>query len=110
LKLLLPSCDLVVYHGGAGCGMTAVCEGTPHLSLPFTPEQTAHACRVASAGVGSVHSGQTATPAEIRESVLQLLAEPGYRVAAEDLRDEMAHRPTPAALVADLEKLALASR
>jgi UDP:flavonoid glycosyltransferase YjiC (YdhE family) len=110
LKLLLPSCDLVVYHGGAGCGMTAVCAGTPHLSLPFTPEQAAHANRVASAGVGIVHNGQLVTPAEIRESARTLLANPGYRTAAEELQDEMAQRPTPAALVADLEKLALASR
>ncbi len=106
LKLLLPECDLVVYHGGAGCGMTAVCEGTPHLGLPFTPEQTAHARRVASAGLGIVHNGQTVTPAEIGASARELLADPGYRSAAAELRDEMAQRPTPAALVADLEKLA----
>ncbi len=109
LKLLLPECDLVVYHGGAGCGMTAVCAGTPHLGLPFTPEQSAHARRVAAAGVGIVHNGQTVSPAEIHESARTLLADPGYLTAAEELRDEMAQRPTPAALVADLEKLAVSS-
>lgn len=109
MKLLLPSCDLVVYHGGAGCGITAVCAGTPHLGLPLTTEQAAHAHRVASAAVGIVHNGQTVTPAEIRESTRELLGDPSYWTAAEELQDEMAQRPTPAALVADLEKLALAS-
>ncbi len=110
LRTLLPDCAAVVYHGGAGCGMTAVSTGTPHLALPFTPEQSAHAKRVAAAGVGVVHNGQTVTAQEIGESMRTLLAGQSYRLAAEALRTELEERPSPAQLVDELSQLATRSR
>jgi UDP:flavonoid glycosyltransferase YjiC (YdhE family) len=106
LKALLPDCAAVVYHGGAGCGMTAVTTATPHLALPFTPEQSAHAHRLAAAGVGIVHDGRTVTPDEIGASMRKLLADDAYRVAAANLRAENNRLPAPAQLVENLEKLA----
>ncbi len=110
LALMLPRCDVVVYHGGAGCGMTAAWAGTTHLALPFTPEQTAHARRVTGSGVGIWHDGATVDTATIGASVRALLADPGYRTAATELREELRAMPTPAQLVADLEKIASAGR
>lgn len=108
LRNLLPECAAVVYHGGAGCGMTAVSTATPHLALPFTPEQTAHARRVTGAGVGIMHDGKTVTAEQIAVSARHLLADPGYAAAAEALRLELDQRPSPAHLVEELEQLAAA--
>ncbi len=102
LKALLPSCDAVVYHGGAGCGMTALAAGTPQLALPFTPEQTVNARRLVSTGAGLCHPGRTVEPAVIRGSVTRLLEDPSYRTAAVALREQAAQLPTPAELVREL--------
>jgi len=52
-----------------------------------------------------MHDGATVDAATIRESVQQLLTEPGFAEAAATLRAEMADRPSPAQLVTELEKL-----
>ncbi|MEU9111219.1 glycosyltransferase [Streptomyces sp. NPDC048483] len=109
LNELLPSCDAVIYHGGAGCGMTAVAAGTPQLALPFTPEQSANAHRLVSTGAGLCHSGRTAGPAVIRDSVMRLLEDDSYRATALALREQAARLPTPAELVRELEASALAA-
>jgi len=106
LRLLLPSCDAVVYHGGAGCGMTAVACGTPQLALPFTPEQDTNAQRITAVGVGLVHDGATVSPSTVRSAVLSLLGEPSFAAAARRLQAQNSALPAPAALVQDLVALA----
>jgi UDP:flavonoid glycosyltransferase YjiC (YdhE family) len=106
LHLLLPGSAAVIHHGGAGCAMTAVSAGVPQLALPFTPEQTTHANRVAATGAGLVFDGPTTPAAGIRAAVVRLLDDSSFRARAAELREEALGLPTPAELVERLAELA----
>ncbi|MDO0926698.1 DUF1205 domain-containing protein [Streptomyces sp. TG1A-8] len=106
LQFLLPTCSAVVHHGGAGCAMTSVAAGVPQLALTFAAEQQANGARVAGAGAGLQLRGDLADQDTVRALVRRLLDEPSFALAAHRLREENLARPTQAALVADLERLA----
>jgi UDP:flavonoid glycosyltransferase YjiC (YdhE family) len=106
LHLLLPGCDLVISHGGAGTLLTAASYGLPQLLIPRLPDHVRHAARLAEAGAGVVLS-PGADDAVIRDQAAAMLATSGYRAAAHRLRQEMHEQPPPAQLVPDLERLAL---
>jgi UDP:flavonoid glycosyltransferase YjiC (YdhE family) len=106
LRLLLPTCDVVVHHGGAGSAMTAISEGVPQLVLSHSSEQHRVGERVAAAGLGLHLPGHLAGPEEIRAATVTLLSDPAYARRAAQVRDEGRRRPTPAELVPALDKLA----
>jgi UDP:flavonoid glycosyltransferase YjiC (YdhE family) len=106
IRLLLPTCDAIVHHGGAGCVMTAAAAGVPQLGLTFGPEQDADAGRLAATGAGRHLTGDRASEEAVRSAVSALLTEPGYRKAAGRLREENDARPPQSALVPLLERLA----
>ncbi|MBL1106868.1 DUF1205 domain-containing protein [Streptomyces sp. 5-8] len=110
LHLLLPTCDAIVHHGGAGCVMTAAAAGVPQLALTFGPEQDADGSRLAATGAGRHVTGDRATPELIRSAVTALLSDPSYRAAAARLRTENGARPAPDRLVPVLEHLASTGR
>lgn len=105
LHLLLPGCDLVVAHGGAGTLLTALAHGLPQLLIPRLPDHVRHALRVAETKAGIVLPAPVHDPAEIRDRLAELLAAPSYRDAAERLRQESAGQPAPADLLPELERL-----
>ncbi|GAA0639192.1 DUF1205 domain-containing protein [Kutzneria viridogrisea] len=102
LRLLLPYCEAIVYHGGAGSGMTAAWAGVPQLALPFTAEQQLTAERITRAGSGVWHVGYEVGTTGIRDAVSLLLDEPRYQHNAAALREEIAAMPSPAQVVEDL--------
>ncbi|MFV2013207.1 MULTISPECIES: nucleotide disphospho-sugar-binding domain-containing protein [unclassified Micromonospora] len=106
LRLLLPGCAAIVHHGGSGNTMTALVSGTPQLPITFTTETTVTAERLHTAGVGSHLQGNIADRQRVRDAVLALVYDPGYRARAGEVRDEIRLRPTPVDLVTNLEKLA----
>ncbi|MEU7132741.1 nucleotide disphospho-sugar-binding domain-containing protein [Streptomyces sp. NPDC046261] len=106
LHLLLPECDVIVHHGGAGCTMTALAAGTPQLILPNGWDQELMSERVAGAGAALAVHNATADAADVRSAVTRLLGDDGHRAAAARLRREMEDLPDPVALVAALEELA----
>jgi len=101
LHLLLPGCDLVVTHGGAGTILTSLAAGLPLLLVPQLPDHAAHAGHVVAAGAGEVLLREEATPEALRQEVAGLLAGP-QRAVAGRLAAEMAARPAPAAVAAQL--------
>jgi len=107
LNLLLPGASAVVHHGGAGCLMTAVAAGVPQLALPFGAEQEMIARRLAGSGAGTVIRGSAADAGSIAAALRDLLGTNGYRSTAASLAAENAAAPTPVALVAQLEALAV---
>ncbi len=106
LHLLLPACDLVVAHGGAGTLLTALANGLPQLLIPRLPDHVRHAGRLAEVGAAAVLAAPVHEPSMIRAQLTELLTTPAYRAAARRLQREMADQPSPALLVPELESLA----
>ncbi len=104
--LLLPHCDLVVCHGGSGSTMGALSYGLPLVLLPLGADQPLNAARCETLGVGVALDVITATPLQIRDAAVAVLGDPGYRIAARRLRDEIAALPPPDEAVARLVRLA----
>ncbi|MFC8850070.1 MULTISPECIES: nucleotide disphospho-sugar-binding domain-containing protein [unclassified Micromonospora] len=107
LDLFLGSCDVAVHHGGAGTAMTATAFGLPQLVLPQMADQFGHGDRLAEAGA-AISFDTVAEQDDVdllRDSLAALLAQPGYRRAAAELRAELQRMPTPTAVVRDLERL-----
>jgi UDP:flavonoid glycosyltransferase YjiC (YdhE family) len=106
LALVLPACDAVVHHGGPGSVFTALTTGTPQLALPQTADQFENADRMAGAGAGARLLPAECSPAAVAAACADLVADPLYRKNTEALRAENAARPSPAEVVAVLERLA----
>ena len=102
---VLPYCDLVVSHGGSGTVVGTLTAGLPSVVLPMGADQPYNAARCEALGVGRRLDALRATPEEVGQAVVAVLAEPGYRAAAERIRDEIAGLPGPAHAVGLLERL-----
>ncbi|HEU4324864.1 MAG TPA: glycosyltransferase [Roseiflexaceae bacterium] len=103
---LLPHCAAVVSHGGSGSVMGTLAHGLPMVLLPMGADQPLNAARCAALGVARVLDALEATPADVRDAVAAVLADPRPRRAAERLRDEIAALPGPESAVPLLERLA----
>lgn len=106
LDALLRDCDVLVQQGGAGGTMTALINGVPQLVVPHMPDEIFHGRQVEQGGVGRCLPGAEASEQALREHVMALLEEPGYRATARRLREEMLAQPSPAQLLPELERLA----
>jgi catechol 2,3-dioxygenase-like lactoylglutathione lyase family enzyme len=73
---------------------------------PMGADQPRNAARCAELGLARVLDAVAATPAAVRDAVSGVLADPGYRRAAERLRDEIAAQPGPEDAVRLLERIA----
>jgi UDP:flavonoid glycosyltransferase YjiC (YdhE family) len=102
LTEILPECDAVIAHGGAGTVLTALRCGLPCLLVPQLPDHAAHARQVEAAGAGLVINRPDLTPHLLAGRLRALLAAPEYRRAAAGLRDAMATAPPPAELASGL--------
>jgi UDP:flavonoid glycosyltransferase YjiC (YdhE family) len=109
LHLLLPHCDALVAHGGAGTLLTGLSHGLPQLLLPRLPDHVRHSGRLAEAGAATVLPAPVQDPKLIHDQLAELLSAPGYRESAQRLRDELHGQPAPAELVGALAKIAAGS-
>ncbi|WP_344678261.1 nucleotide disphospho-sugar-binding domain-containing protein [Saccharopolyspora taberi] len=103
LSSFLPSCSLIVHHGGSGTTAAPLHYGVPQLVLPAFADNPMSAQRVVDRGVGLSHDPSTVDVAMVRESVRRLLDEPAFTSAARDVAAEMATQPSPSAVVARVE-------
>ncbi|MDO9495273.1 MAG: glycosyltransferase [Nocardioides sp.] len=80
---LMPTCSLVVGHGGHATSLRALAHGLPLLLIPAHPmlDQTMVGDAVARAEAGMVLP-RSSSPDRIREAVTQLLGTPSYGAAA----------------------------
>lgn len=106
LGLLLPSCSLLVHHGGIGTLTTAVANAVPHLVLSEA-EAVAYASNARYlAGRGAGLAIDPARSAEaVREGLLRVLREPSFQANADELYGEWLAMPSPNDVVPTLEKL-----
>lgn len=102
LRFVLPACDLVVHHGGAGSVMTALAAGVPQLAVPHGLDQHLIGDRIAAAGAGRCLPNHASTSDDVAAAVQQILADPAVRQAARQLRTALDELPTPAELVGSL--------
>jgi UDP:flavonoid glycosyltransferase YjiC (YdhE family) len=104
--LVLPRCRAVVSHGGSGSVIGALAHGVPMVLVPMGADQPHNAARCEDLGAARVLDPSVATPDGVREAVRAVLTQPGYRHAAERVRDEIAALPGPEHAVSLLETLA----
>ena len=100
---LLPHCQAVVTHGGAGTTLGALAHGLPLLVVPQGADQYANADAVVAAGAGRRLGREETTVAAIRDAVHSLLAEPDLRRAAEHVQAEIRAMPTAEQTIARIE-------
>jgi hypothetical protein len=102
---VLPHCRAVVSHGGSGTLLGALAHGLPMVLIPLGADQPLNAARAEALGAARVLDAVRATPDDVREAVETVLEEPGYRAAAERMRDELAALPGVEQAVEPLTRL-----
>lgn len=107
-SLLLPSCDVVVAHGGSGTLLAAIALGLPMLLLPQGANQFTNAERAEALGVARCLGPPDVRPQTVRAAVRALLDDPSYRLRARAVAEEIAAMPSPGDVVPGLEELAAA--
>jgi UDP:flavonoid glycosyltransferase YjiC (YdhE family) len=106
LALLLPRCSAVICHGGPGTTLSSLALGLPLLILPQGADQYLVGDLVRASGAGLCLTPQHVNASTIRQSVLALLHEPGYRANARRLQREIAAMPGPEEAVHLIEEIA----
>ena len=105
---VLPHVAAMVTQCGLGSLTKALMHAVPLVCLPLIGEQADNAARIVAHGAG-LRLTADATPDRIRLALQRVLAEPGYRWAAERLATRLAAE-TPEETAADeLEALAKAA-
>jgi UDP:flavonoid glycosyltransferase YjiC (YdhE family) len=105
MSRLLPTCDVLVFHGGSGTMLAAVAAGVPLVVLPTAADQPTNADRCRAAGIAVVVERGERTPRAIREAVEEVLGDDRYRSAAAAVRREVEAMPAPDVVLRDLERL-----
>lgn len=105
MSAVLPGCAAVVHHGGSGTMFGALAAGIPQVVLPQGSDQPKNAEAVVRRGVGIALDTTTEGAEAIGKAVRQVLAEPSYGRAAQDVARENRSRPAPSAVVAQIARL-----
>lgn len=102
LAAILPRCDAVVCHAGAGTTLAALSHGLPLVLTPRGADQfpTAAACRAV--GAAWVLNPDQVTPAAVHDEVATVLTDPAYRAGAQRIRAEIERLPDADGVAADL--------
>lgn len=100
---VLPHCQAVVSHGGAGTTLGALAHGLPLLVIPQGADQYANADAVVAAGAGRRLSRDEATAPAICDAVRALLDDPDLRRAAENVQTEIRAMPPAEHAIARIE-------
>lgn len=94
-RLLLPHCDAVVSHAGAGTMLGAAAHGLPQLLLPQAADQFRNARAVAAAGAGLVVMPDRLTTDSVKSAAGRLLGSSAFAEAAGRLASEIEAMPCP---------------
>ena len=91
-ELLLPRCDLLVDHGGAGVLLSGLGHGLPQLLLPQGIDQFGNAESARKAGAALALTEVTAEA--VAAAAQRLLDEPGFAAAARAVQAEIGAMPS----------------
>ena len=100
---LLPHCDLVVSHGGAGTVLGAAAHGVPQLILPQAADHFRNARALSSLEAGRVVEPRRQDAQEVHATMAEVLDRNVHRSAARDLAAEMSAMPDARAAAEWLE-------
>jgi MGT family glycosyltransferase len=103
---LLPRCDAIITHAGAGTLIASINAGLPMVLVPLFGDQPTNAECAAAAGAGIVVDHATLTPASMRDATRAVLTERRYRDAVTALRDEIDALPSHADAVRWIARIA----
>jgi MGT family glycosyltransferase len=103
---LLPRCDAIITHAGAGTLIASVHAGLPMVLVPLFGDQPPNAECAATAGAGIVLDHATLTPESVRDAVRAVLRDGRYRSAVEALQVEIAALPSHAEAVGWIAQVA----
>jgi glycosyltransferase DesVII len=97
LHALLPSCSLLIHHGGFGSYANALVYGVPQLTVT-TPlaDQVVRGAGLEEQSAGLLLPHDLATPDAVFERVSRILSDSSFQENAGRLRDEAVSRPSPA--------------
>jgi UDP:flavonoid glycosyltransferase YjiC (YdhE family) len=103
LNTLLPGCSAVLHHGGSGTMYAAIDAGVPQLLMPNdgATDRSINAAAVVARGIGLSCAPDDVTAGVVRE----LIGDDRLRVAAGEVRAEMAAMPAPAAVLTRVEAM-----
>ncbi|GHB16561.1 glycosyl transferase [Streptomyces viridiviolaceus] len=105
LLALLPSCSAIVHHGGAGTFATATAYGVPQVALGWMWDAIYRAQRIEELGAGLHLHSEGLSVEVLRDKLVRVLDEPGFRAGAQRLRRAVLSTPAPNEVVPVIEKL-----
>lgn len=101
---LLPHCDAVVSHGGAGTMLGAAAHGVPHLVLPQAADHFRNARAISSANAGCAIDPERQTVKAVASSLVAVLEGGVLDTGAKTVAQEMAAMPDADAAAGKLER------
>lgn len=108
--VLIPTCDLVIHHGGGVTCMTATNADVPQLFVPTLAHTIPLGRRMADHGAAITLVGEEAGTDNLLGACKSLLSDPAYRKRARELAREIGTLPSPAEVVGVLEELRIGHR
>jgi UDP:flavonoid glycosyltransferase YjiC (YdhE family) len=103
---VLPSAAVTVSHAGWGTVTASLCAGVPLVCVPDARDQPDNAARVVEAGAG-VRLRRSASSAQLRRSIVQVLGDPSYRAGAQRMAAALGRLDGPGAAVDAIERAAV---
>lgn len=101
---LLPHCDVVVSHGGAGTMLGAAAHGLPHLVMPQAADHFRNGRALSSVSAGRTVDPEFQTVEAVTSSLSAVLTSGALQRGAMTLAREMAALPDAAAAATTLER------
>jgi len=105
LDVILPTCSIVIHHGGAGSFNGPLVHGLPQLILEYSIDAPAKQQIMAETKAGLSIPRDEVTGPRIRQDLLRLMNDETFREGAAQLQREALAQPTPNALVPELEQM-----
>uniref|UniRef100_UPI0006865E3D glycosyltransferase n=1 Tax=Nocardia concava TaxID=257281 RepID=UPI0006865E3D len=102
LAAILPRCDAVVCHAGAGTTLAALSHGLPLVLTPRGADQFPTAAACGRVGAARILTPDRVTPAAVHDEVATILTDPTYRAGAQRIRTEIEILSDADAVAADL--------
>ncbi|MCE6995349.1 activator-dependent family glycosyltransferase [Saccharothrix sp. S26] len=106
MRALLPTCDAVIHHGGAGTWASALVSGVPQIVVSTLWDNVFRGKQLADLGAGLYLTPAEAGPAAVRDGLVTVLSDESFRAAARRLEHSVRAQPTPADVVLRLEEMA----